>query len=1034
MIEPSEENDLSELETIGANTAPRAPSEPAPAAIGDTIGRYVVLEQVGYGGMGRVLRAYDPKLGREVALKLLRSDVLDQKAQARLVREARAMARLSHPSVVAVHDVDHTPLGAVVVMEFVRGQTLREWLHAQDRPWPAIIERFVQAGRGLAAAHDEGLLHRDFKASNVLIPESGPAKVTDFGLAKIVSEPSTYQSASIHDEPPMVDGALTQDGVVMGTPTYMAPEQHRGDTIGPAVDQYAFCVTLWEALAGSPPFAGAWRELYLAKRVGPPPWPEAIMVPRALQQAVLRGLEPEPQLRWPTMGDLLHALTPKPPARRRPWLTVAGGLGLLGLGGLTSLLWDRDSPQPCTGARAQLRGVWDQPRRAEVEAAMLKTRAGYAPQAWAMVRDELDAYADAWTTMHTETCTATTIRGEQSVQVMDLRMACLHRAKTGLSATVEVLAKADTSVLEKAHRVVGDLDSLERCADIEVLRGEVGPPAPEDAPAVERADQSLARARALLQAGHYPDARRSVDEATMALDGVSYLPAKARIELVRGHVLDEQGDYPGAEAAYRSSMESSLRLRQWDSVQHAAAGLMFVLGAKQEKPGDALHYRSLAEQLAVDARAKARVHDNLGHIRYAEGKYELAAAEHHLALEQQLTVLDREHPEVASTRNNLSNALWAAGKYEQAEAEQRRALEIRITSLGADHPFVAMSRGNLANILKHQGKYEQAEAECHRALEQLESSVDPEHPNIASIRNNYANILSAQGRYAEAEAEHRRIIEFRLRVLGPRHPSLLSSISNLGHALHSQGKYEQAQTEYRRALELSQELFDDDHPTIAAIRNNLGNVLAGQRKYELAEHQLHLALTAQQETIGDDHPDVAMTHENLGQIMTMQGRYEQGEAELRRALAIRRATLPAQSPDIATSLELLGLCLYEQAQYADAEVELRQAVQLHQEVFGPEHPSTLSSSLTLARALLAREHLAEARALVKSAWSRLEGDDDLREEQAEAAFLLAEILRASGEQPARALALARRARQIYEQVGVPGTEAVRQIDRWLEEG
>ncbi|HET6584205.1 MAG TPA: serine/threonine-protein kinase, partial [Nannocystaceae bacterium] len=281
---------------------------------GTLLGRYVVLEVVGRGGMGTVVRAYDPRLRREVAVKRLRPRASPEQAEARLVREARAMAQLNHPNVVAVYDVEAVPWGVLVAMEYVRGPTLREWLR-EPRSRREILEAFRQAGAGLAAAHAAGLVHRDFKPANVLMEESpdsrgvGRVRVTDFGLARGIhaGEPAVSLDSG-EDALDAVDPSgdeLTAAGLVLGTPVYMAPEQHAGETAGPAADQYAFCVALWEALAGARPFEAEDHEaLARAKAQGPPPWPRPREVPARISQAIRRGLAPDPGERFPTMAEL----------------------------------------------------------------------------------------------------------------------------------------------------------------------------------------------------------------------------------------------------------------------------------------------------------------------------------------------------------------------------------------------------------------------------------------------------------------------------------------------------------------------------------------------------------------------------------------------------------------------------------------------------------------------------------------------------------------------------------------------------------
>src|SRR5690606_14002911 len=217
---------------------------------------------LGEGGMGVVYAAYDEDLDRRIAIKVLRDSYGDAAARERMVREAQAMARLSHPNVVQVHDVGDQGGQLYVAMEFVKGMTLRTWLSEQDRPWREIRAMFVQAGRGLAAAHAEGLVHRDFKPDNVLIGGDGRARVADFGLAGAAGVPDS-DSESLPDSVVIRVGrqsafntALTLAGTIMGTPAYMSPEQHRGVATDARSDQFSFCVALWGAIYGEPPFAG----------------------------------------------------------------------------------------------------------------------------------------------------------------------------------------------------------------------------------------------------------------------------------------------------------------------------------------------------------------------------------------------------------------------------------------------------------------------------------------------------------------------------------------------------------------------------------------------------------------------------------------------------------------------------------------------------------------------------------------------------------------------------------------------------------
>src|SRR5690606_10655235 len=284
--------------------------------------------------MGVVYVAYDEQLDRRVAVKLLRKTETDTQGKARLEREAQAMARLSHPNVVTVHEVGTHQGQVFVAMEFVDGGDLRGWLKSQPRSWQQIVAVFCQAGEGLAAAHAAGIVHRDFKPDNVLVGNDGRVRVADFGLAHAHDEvldrgelePSMSSSTSSSNR---LDQALTRTGALMGTPAYMAPEQYAGRRTDARTDQFAFCVALWEGLYGRRPFSGA-NMIALSTAIAegtidePPADTE---VPAWLRVALVRGLSPRPDHRWPSMPTLLEVLGNDPQLRRRRRLRIATIVG-----------------------------------------------------------------------------------------------------------------------------------------------------------------------------------------------------------------------------------------------------------------------------------------------------------------------------------------------------------------------------------------------------------------------------------------------------------------------------------------------------------------------------------------------------------------------------------------------------------------------------------------------------------------------------------------------------------------------------------
>ncbi|MCY1070638.1 protein kinase [Nannocystis sp. RBIL2] len=313
------------------------------------LGRYRLLGRLGQGGMSVVFRAQDPQLRREVAVKLLHSPrgQPDPEQLARLRREAQALGRLSHPNVVQVFEIGEADGQSFVVMEFVRGTTLREWLRARPRALAEVVAMVSQAGRGLAAAHAAGIIHRDLKPENVLVGEDGRARVVDFGLARANPGAADTSTGSL-------DAPLTKSGTVLGTPAFMAPEQLRDPGRADArSDQFSFCVMAYEALLGERPFEDL--AAVAAGRLRPPP--PGTPVPTRLREALLRGLRTDPAERWPTMDALLAALTAadgeaKAGPRRRRWLIGAGALALVVAAVLAGRAWSADREARAIEAQA----------------------------------------------------------------------------------------------------------------------------------------------------------------------------------------------------------------------------------------------------------------------------------------------------------------------------------------------------------------------------------------------------------------------------------------------------------------------------------------------------------------------------------------------------------------------------------------------------------------------------------------------------------------------------------------------------------
>jgi predicted Ser/Thr protein kinase len=396
------------------DAAPRRERELAPGA---RIGRYVLEGALGAGAMGVVYAARDPELDRRVAVKLLRGPA----SPGRLRREAKALARLSHPNVVHVYDVGEHDGHAFVAMELVDGQTLRAWL-AEPRPHARIVDVLVQAGRGLAAAHDAGLIHRDFKPENVLLARDGRVLVGDFGLARAIEATTTTADESGEAQP--ADAALTVTGAVIGTPAYMAPEQVAGEPT-PVSDQYAFCVTAWEACFGRRPYAGATvGEQHAAARAGriERGTRGGGRASRRFEAALRRGLAARADDRFPSMGALLAELAPR--AIRRRWIALAA-IAIVAAATVAIVLARRGdgggaaTVSVCDHEADAIDEKWNPDIKARLQAA----------HADPVAIEAFDRWATGWRAARIDVCRAGKERRTISPAHLAARVACYERAR-----------------------------------------------------------------------------------------------------------------------------------------------------------------------------------------------------------------------------------------------------------------------------------------------------------------------------------------------------------------------------------------------------------------------------------------------------------------------------------------------------------------------------------------------------------------------------------------------------------------------------
>jgi tetratricopeptide (TPR) repeat protein/predicted Ser/Thr protein kinase len=696
--------------------------EPEPGA---RCGRYVILERLGQGGMGVVYGAYDSDLDRKVALKLLRTSGRMAEGvtegRARLLREAKAMAKLSHPNVVAVHDVGTIAGRIFIAMEYVDGTTLTRWLKRDRRTWAEIRDVFAEAGRGLAAAHTAGLVHRDFKPDNVLVGKDGRVRVTDFGLAR--ASETTEMDASPSERVleasrvPLRD-ELTQPGLVMGTPPYMAPEQCCGVAADHRMDQFAFCVGLYEALYKRRPFKGRTRaelrEEIEAGRIRPVP--KGNDVPGWLHAILLRGLAANPAERWRSMDELVAQLSPSPRLRRR--LLAAGAFVVAALAG-TSVYALTSAPR-CEGAADEVAEVWDVSRRGAIESGMLASGRPHASDSVTRVGASIDRYTARWVEMRTEACEATAA-GEQSAELLDLRMACLDRRLEEVDALVDVVTDGDPDVADGATLAASSLPSLEQCRRAETIAAELRPPTdPAEAAAVADLQLELARLGILARSG---DASRTIADAEALVAKARHLgraPLTAGALNVLGDLQLRLGDSEQAREALSESALMAAAGEHHRVAASAATSMMSVVGPKDYKEGLlwGWYAEAAVDRIGRGGSEEGAMLEGLGAVFSAHDRHDEARDHFSRAVELYTVIHGREHPSVARALVSLGDALRDADNFADARARYEDALLIAREAYGEHHPQLVAILRRLADASDRTGDRARADV-VRRELQTL---------------------------------------------------------------------------------------------------------------------------------------------------------------------------------------------------------------------------------------------------------------------------------------------------------------------------
>jgi eukaryotic-like serine/threonine-protein kinase len=796
---------------------------------GDTVGRYVIVDTLGAGGMGVVYAAYDPELDRKVALKILRpgvGELVDSTGfRDRLRREAQAMARLRHPNVIKVYDVSTKPGELFVAMELVDGTTLGAWLRERKRPWREIVEVFKKAGAGLAAAHEAGLVHRDFKPDNVLLSKSGDVYVTDFGLARALGahEPAVVSSPVDVALSPAWQTPLTVTGALVGTPIYMAPEQLLGTHVDARADVYSFCTALYEALYGARPYsAKSVEELRREVHAGHVREPEGgARVPSWLKRIVMRGLRVAPDDRHPSMRALLDELDKDPRARWRRVGAFAGVALVVASLALVQREMTRSQLRVCRGGEQMMAGVWDPSRRAEVERAFAATARPQAARAFANAAAALDEWTAGWLRARQDGCAATRLRGEQSAEMLDLRMACLDARLAEERALVELFARADGPLVDRAAAAARSLDTPTSCSADALLH--TGDKLPQGAAARTRAatlDADIAKIKADEYTAHYVDGAKIAGDVIIAAEREHFDTRAAEARYWSGVFEYHLGKLEESKADVARAAAAGLALGRDELAARGYAFLGFLDGSQSR------HYDAAHLALDISAAALQRIGNppgldafrerKLASVLTNEGRHAESIEAYQRALAMQKRSDAGAYAE-AELNLGLARALTEAGRNTEALEAISRACTLYTQLFGPDYPMIGEAQLQVGFILRQLKRGDEAVVAMRKALAAREASHGPEHPSVVEALVYLGDTLVWRGRPSEGIPILERAVAVGEKIKTP-YPDVPAALIDLGWAHLSLGKKQEARAEFERALA---------HPMAGQLSAELGEAKFG---------------------------------------------------------------------------------------------------------------------------------------------------------------------------------------------------------------
>lgn len=805
------------------------------------IGRFQVEALLGRGGMGAVYRCFDPNLGRYVAIKAIGDDP-DAVNRERLLREAQALAKLSHPNVVAVYEVASGDDDTVwIAMELIPGVTLETWART-ERGWRETASIYLQAARGLAAAHEVEITHRDFKPANAILGEDGVVRVLDFGLAQAERPPESMPD-------PLGLGGLTEAGAIMGTPAYMSPEQIDGSHIDAASDQFSFCVGFFEALYGQRPYRGKnLAQLGASIRTRAVVRPTGTGVPRALHQLVERGLQPDPRQRHASMHALVDALERLlRPKRIWPWASGAMALATTAALGVVLARPQPVAVPPCGGFESEISEAWTPQRRDALSAIAGEIRGE-------LLASQIDAHVEQWTMLRRQACMDSS-RGD--TELGRRRLVCLTQKRQQLASWVAVATEAKTLV----PAVLRPQLDLHECRDDATVLARFRPPPPQKQQAVEVLDSTIERVWALYRVGQTRAALSLAQEVREDAAQLQYPPTSARAAHQLGTVLlHEEYNERGVEVLNEAVVSAEAG---GDDLVRARALIQLAAGLsklrREEQAGQTLDVaQAICERLEwVPHNEMARLELLRADLEADSGRYEIAIRHIRVALEHDG---QSEHP-APDTRwranNRLASIYYSLGKGEESKAAAIEAVRIIDAMGGPTYAKMAAVWTNLGAAASFLGDLDAAQSAFARGLEIRRALGRPDDPSLANPLMNISAIAVARKDYEFAEKSLADADELWTKTYGDDHPKLAVVRHNQAKIARARGDLEGALALHLEGLSLRQNGLGMQHELAAESLQMVADAYSEVGKFEEALRSADLCESISRKALGDDAPNLA---------------------------------------------------------------------------------------------------------------------------------------------------------------------------------